>query len=210
MIRVIAASLIALALVLPAVVPAAEPQAALERYFTEVETLSGAFQQTVRDEDGSVLEESRGTFAIQRPDRFDWVYAEPFEQRIVGDGQRLWIHDPGLDQVTVQPIEQELGSGPATLLSGDMDRVTDAFSVNVDGDWVELTPRNEDWQLESARLRLSDGVPQEVIVQDGLGQRTRLELDDLETGVSFDDERFRFEPDDDTDVIEQGAGAVDG
>ena len=209
MMRLIAAGLVGLALSVASVVPAAEPRAALERYFTQVETLAGDFRQIVRDEEGSVLEESRGNFAIQRPDRFDWVYAEPFEQRIVGDGERLWIHDPGLRQVTVQPLQQRLGSGPATLLSGDMDRVTEAFRVSVDGDWVELTPRNEDWQVEGARLRLVDGIPQEVIVEDGLGQRTRLVLEDLETGVTFDDERFRFRPDDETDVIEQGAAGVD-
>lgn len=209
MIRIV---LLACALMfLPAAVMAGEdtPRAALERYFEEVETVEGRFTQVVRDEDGQVLEESRGTLAIQRPDRFDWFYREPFEQRIVADGEHLWIHDPGLQQVTVQPLEETLGTGAALLLSGRLDTLEDQFRIEADGDWLVLTPRDEGWNLTEARLRMNGGLPDEIVVRDGLGQDTRLTLHDLRTGVDFQAGRFRFEPDADTDVIEQNGADLD-
>ncbi len=190
-----------------AMASADDPRAELEAYFSDTDSMEGSFTQVVRDEDGRVLEESRGTMAIQRPDRFDWLYNEPFEQRIVADGERLWIHDPDLRQVTVRPLEDTLGTGPAMLLSGRMETLDEHFDMKVDDGWLVLMPRTDDWNVEGVRLRMSNGVPAEVIVRDGLGQENRLTLEDVTTGVAFDGDRFRFEPDGDTDVIEQGEAA---
>ena len=190
-----------------AMASADDPRAELEAYFSDTDSMEGSFTQVVRDEDGRVLEESRGTMAIQRPDRFDWLYSEPFEQRIVADGERLWIHDPDLRQVTVRPLEDTLGTGPAMLLSGRMETLDEHFDMKVDDGWLVLMPRTDDWNVEGVRLRMSNGVPAEVIVRDGLGQENRLTLEDVTTGVAFDGDRFRFEPDGDTDVIEQGEAA---
>ncbi|MDN3518596.1 outer membrane lipoprotein chaperone LolA [Aquisalimonas lutea] len=209
MIRTVLLACVFLLVPAAAVPGEATPRAALERYFAEVETVEGRFTQVVRDEDGQVLEESRGTLAIQRPDRFDWFYREPFEQRIVADGEYLWIHDPGLQQVTVQPLEETLGTGAALLLSGRLDTLEEQFRMDTDGDWLVLTPRDEGWNLTEARLRMGDGLPEEIVVRDGLGQETRLTLRDLRTGVEFAADRFRFEPDADTDVIEQNGADLD-
>ncbi len=202
----------ACALALPAMLvistgSAADPLAELEAYFTDTDSMEGAFTQVVRDEDGRVIEESRGTMAIQRPDRFDWLYEDPFEQRIVADGERLWIHDPDLHQVTVRPLEDTLGTGPAMLLSGRMDTLEEHFDIDVDDGWLVLSPRTDDWNVDGVRIRMEGGVPVEVIVRDGLGQENRLTLKDVTTGVAFDNDRFHFEPDGDTDVIEQGESA---
>ncbi|WP_290647733.1 outer membrane lipoprotein chaperone LolA [Aquisalimonas sp.] len=183
---------------------AADPRAALESYFNDVDTLEGDFEQVVRDEDGRILEESRGTMAIQRPDRFDWLYEEPFEQRIVADGERLWIHDKDLYQVTVRPLQETLGTGPAVLLSGQLAGLEEQFRIEVDEDWIVLTPRDESWEVEGVRLRIADGVPAEILVRDGLGQENQLILRNVRTNETLNAERFRFEPDDDMDVIEQG------
>ncbi len=183
----------------------ADPLAELSGYFEDVETLEGRFEQTVKDERGEVLERSRGSLAIERPDRFEWVYETPFEQRIVADGERLWIHDVDLEQVTVRPLKETLGSGPALLLSGRLETLEEQFTTRVDGGWIELEPRDSDWQMEAARLRMEDGLPREVIVIDGLGQENRLVLEDLARDVAFGEERFRFEPEPGMDVIEQGA-----
>lgn len=184
---------------------AADARAALESYFNEVESLEGDFEQIVRDEDGRVIEESKGTMAIQRPNQFDWVYETPYAQRIVADGERLWIHDKDLQQVTVRPLEETLGTGPALLLSGDLATLEEQFSIEEDDDgWVVLNPRDEEWEVDGVRLRMSDGVPAEVVVQDGLGQENQLLLQNVRTNEPLDSDRFRFETDDDMDVIEQG------
>jgi hypothetical protein len=38
--------------------------------------------------------EGLGTFAFARPGKFRWTYDKPHKQVLVGDGSKLWIHDP--------------------------------------------------------------------------------------------------------------------
>ncbi len=60
-----------------------------------------------------------GTFSFQRPGKFRWAYETPFEQLIVGDGEKLWVYDRDLNQVIVRKLDRALGSTPAALLAGD-------------------------------------------------------------------------------------------
>ena len=72
----------------------------LEAALKKMDSLSAEFKQTLLDEDKNVVQQSRGTLALQRPGKFAWLYIEPFEQRIVGDGNELWVYDVELEQVT--------------------------------------------------------------------------------------------------------------
>lgn len=192
-------------LLLPLTVAAA-PQSgsddALRGYFESVTTLSGRFEQTTRDERGDVVETSKGYFSLKRPDRFHWFYETPFEQRIVADGEWLYVHDVALSQVTIRPLEAVLGVGAAVVLSGDYEDLTASFRVRSQANgWYRLIPRNDDWDFQSVRLRLSDGAPAVVTVNDGLGQTTRLTLEQLERNTAIPDGRFRFRIPEDADVI---------
>jgi chaperone LolA len=181
---------------------AAQPLQALKDYFDSVRTLTGSFVQETHDETGAVVDRSTGEFAISRPDRFAWHYRTPFEQRIIADGRWLVIYDVGLQQVTVRPQERVLGVGPAVLLSGDYRTLQENFELRpADDGWIELQPRDGEWEFQSVRLRLVDGIPAVVEVNDGLGQTTRLELHDLEPNVPIDPQRFEFSPPPEADVI---------
>ena len=70
-----------------------------------MDNFSAEFKQTLLDEDKNVVQQSRGTVALQRPGKFAWIYLDPFEQRIIGDGEELWIYDVELEQVTVKPMD---------------------------------------------------------------------------------------------------------
>src|SRR5574337_2139622 len=41
---------------------------------------------------------SSGTFEFLRPNRFRFVYAKPYQQTIVADGQTLWLYDVDLNR----------------------------------------------------------------------------------------------------------------
>lgn len=173
----------------------------LTRYYTDVQSLSGEFVQETRDETGQLVEESRGTLEIRRPNRFRWHYETPFEQIIVADGQNLWVHDLDLEQVTVRPLDDILGTGAALLLSGRLADLESQFEIGTDAGWITLTPRNDGWEVESVRLRMSDGVPDTLLVLDGLGQESTLELNNLERNPDLAPERFEFRPPEGVDVI---------
>lgn len=183
------------------------PLQSLERYFERVETMQGRFTQEVRDDDGTLLEFSEGAFWVARPDRFRWVYETPFPQQIVADGAALWVYDEDLQQVTMQPLDDAIGSGPALFLSGDMAALRARFTMTEDGGWLRLEPLDDDWQVEFARMRFSGLAPERLDVLDGLGQGTRLALTDVELNVQIDPGIFEFVLPDAVDLID---GAGDG
>jgi chaperone LolA len=148
------------------------------------------------------METSRGSLLIQRPDRFRWSYTEPFEQEIVADGKKLWVYDVDLEQVTVRPLTEVLGIGPALLLSGDYAALEENFTIQPAKDgWLELIPKREDWDFQSIRLQMNKGVPQVIEVDSGIGQITRLTLSKLERNPKIDPARFKFTPPPGVDVI---------
>lgn len=187
---------------LAAAAPPAEI-AELKRYFDEVRTLEGRFIQETLGPEGELMDRSEGRLAIKRPDRFRFVYETPFAQQIVADGEHLWVYDQELAQVTVRPQGDTLGVGAGALLSGDYQGLQRSFHVEpaeADG-WLALRPRSGDWDFQEVRLRLEQGVPREVLIDDGLGQITRFLLEDLQTNVPLPDRRFRFQPPEDVDVV---------
>ncbi|KAB7627519.1 outer membrane lipoprotein chaperone LolA [Alkalilimnicola sp. S0819] len=201
----IARTLLALMLTLLALPSLAGPRADLMRYFQDVRSLGGEFRQTVENGQERVLEESRGRMALQRPGRFRWDYREPYEQLILADGQRLWVYDADLEQVTVRSLGDVLGVGPAILLSGDGSELTEAFRLQeVDENWLRLIPRDPDWDFQAIMMYLEGGLPRLLEVDDGMGQITRLELADLRVNPRLPVDTFRFEVPEGVDVIAPG------
>ena len=194
-------ALIALVLTLlagPLAAAAADP---LERFYTDTRTLAGRFTQTVRDANGTVTEESRGSFAIERPGRFRWDYETPYEQTIVADGRELWVYEPDLDQATVRPIDEQTADAPGLLLSGAR-FPSELFDVSRGKDgWLTLTPRRKDSGLGDVRLQLAGGSVRTLELADGLGQTTRIAFEDTRRNTAIAPARFRFTPPPGIDVI---------
>ena len=88
------------------------------RFFNEINTLEAQFTQIVLDENMAALDDGHGTVWIKRPGRFRWNYAPPDAQEIVGDGERVWLYDIALEQITVRNQAEALGRAPAILLAG--------------------------------------------------------------------------------------------
>lgn len=165
------------------------------------------FEQQVLDRGGKVVERASGTFAFQRPGRFRWTYDKPHQQVLVGDGERLWIHDPDLNQVTVKRMDQAISSTPAALLAG-RDDITRLFTLRDAGSagglgWVEATPRAEDTGFERVRLGLDGRTLAAMELHDQLGGRTVLRFHDLAPNASLPPGTFTFEPPPGADVIRE-------
>ncbi|MRH78881.1 outer membrane lipoprotein chaperone LolA [Spiribacter sp. C176] len=175
----------------------------LERYFSEVNTLSGQFIQETSDSTGAVVETAEGEFFIARPERFVWDYSLPYEQQIVADGQQLWVYDVDLDQVVVRPLGEALGVGAAQLLSGDIDSLSASFEIQIgDNDDVLLKPTDPAWAFQEIRLQFSQGIPQRMEIADGMDQTVTVEFEEVIVNPSIPDRRFEFVVPDGVDVIE--------
>jgi len=169
-------------------------------------TASGRFEQQVFDRGGKVVEKASGTFAFQRPGKFRWVYDKPHKQLLVGDGAKLWIHDPDLNQVTVKKIGAAISSTPAALLAGK-DDITALFTLRdagtADGlSWVEATPKAQDTGFERVRLGLQGKALAAMELHDQLGGRTLLRFTELKSNAPVTADSFKFTPPKGADVLE--------
>ena len=180
----------------------------LDNLFSETHTLQAHFSETVQNANAATVKQSSGTLAIAKPGRFRWDYEKPYKQIIVADGEKLWLYDPGLEQVTVRPESRALAAGPAALLAGT-GKVEDQFKVSDGGEhgglhWVRLVPLNTESDYSEMRLGL-DGAGQlkQLALDSRLGQTTHIVFNDLERNVKLDPALFEFTPPAGVDVVHQ-------
>ena len=163
------------------------------------------FEQKVYDRAGKLTQESKGSFVFQRPGKFRWVYAKPADQVIVGDGERVWIHDRDLNQVTVRKLTAALGSTPAALLAGSSE-IEKAFELSEGGsrdglEWLEARPREKEAGFERVRMGFGPDGVQAMELTDHFGQTTRLRFFELVRNPKVDPAEFRFKPPPGADVL---------
>ncbi|MDH3326007.1 MAG: outer membrane lipoprotein chaperone LolA [Gammaproteobacteria bacterium] len=155
----------------------------LTAFFDNLKTLSADFEQKVENAQLSSTEQASGKLWIERPGKFRWDYISPYEQQIVSDGKKLWMHDKDLEQVTVREIGESMGNTPAVLLS-DSKPITDTFKINDIGfkgrlHWVELLPKDPEASFTKILLGFDGSVFSEMLLEDNLGQITRLGFTNL-------------------------------
>src|SRR5437660_11589353 len=183
--------------------------ASIERYKAFLDGTQSAraqFEQKVYDRSGKLVQQSHGSFVFQRPGRFRWVYEKPADQVIVGDGQRVWIYDPQLNQVTVRKLATALGSTPAALLAG-ASGIEQAFALSDAGEkdgleWMEARPREREAGFERVRLGFGkDSSLQAMELTDHFGQTTHLRFSHLVRNPQVNPSEFRFDPPKGADVL---------
>ena len=195
-----------LGLVITGIVQAAEGRAQLDRYFTDFVTLQARFEQTLIDEKGKTLEQSRGTVYLWRPGRFRWEYEHPYQQSIVADGKKVWIYDKELAQVTVKRLDAALGNTPTLLLNNraDIDRGFTVAEVGTAGGvtWLELRPKDKEPQYTSTRLGFEASALRLMELRDNFGQTTRIRFSNEQRNSKFSQSLFVFTPPPGVDVLD--------
>jgi outer membrane lipoprotein carrier protein len=197
-----------LALALAAAAPAqASAVAALREFLAQTKTARGEFTQKVTRGSAQAAPPSSGTFFFERPGRFRWIYVAPYEQVLVADGQRLFLYDKDLNQVTVRKIAAALPASPASILFGGTDFERD-FVVSDAGtrdgvEWLQAVPRAKDSQFERIEIGFRDSVPVAMVLADSFGQVSRLVFSSFERNATLDPQLFRFVPPPGADVLEE-------
>jgi outer membrane lipoprotein carrier protein len=184
----------------------ADALSTLKAFTTDAKTGRAAFTQTVTSPDGKKQRSSSGSFEFARPDRFRFDYRKPYEQQIVGDGQKVWLFDPDLNQVTVRPMSQALGATPAALLAGNaIERDFTLRALPDEGglQWAEASPRLKDSGIQALKIGFRSGALAAIEILDGFGQRSRIEFSAIESNPQLGAERFRFAPPAGADVVGQ-------
>jgi outer membrane lipoprotein carrier protein len=179
----------------------------LREFVRDVKTGSAAFTQTVTSPDGAKKKTSSGTFEFARPNRFRFAYKKPFEQLIVADGQKVWIHDADLNQVSSRRIDQALGTTPAALLTGaslDKDFDLSALPGREGLAWAQAVPKaKEGAAFQSLRVAFKGKELAAIEIVDSFGQRSRLDFSQVLANPTLAADAFRFAVPKGADLIEQ-------
>ena len=177
----------------------------LHRFLETTKTLRADFSQIVVAKNGRRPQQSVGTMMISRPGKFRWQIDKPYSQLLVGDGEKVWMYDPDLRQVTVKKMSAALGGSPAALLvsSGDLEK---NFSLRELGEregleWLEATPKAADSGFEKLQLGFAGNDLKAMELYDNFGQTTSLVFSNLQRNPSLPAAQFRFVPPAGTDVI---------
>lgn len=177
----------------------------LHEFVEGAKTLRAQFDQSVVDRSGKVTNESGGTMQFSRPGKFRWEYKKPYPQLIVGDGQKLWIWDNDLNQVTVKRLTESLGSSPAALLAGS-NEIERSFTL-VDGgnsegvEWLQAKPRDMETTFESIRMGFSETGLQVMELVDSFGQKTIIRFTKVEKNPKLAADLFKFTPPKGADLV---------
>lgn len=168
---------------------------------SKVETLQGQFKQLQFAEDGELLSESEGEFWLNSPNKLHWYTKVPFEQQLISDGERLWLYEPDLEQVTVSSVD-EYPNAPSMILGGDVEKIAQSYLVQQSEDGFEFRPKS-DGVFSVASITFKAGLPSNLSILDTLGQRTVIEFSNAKADLPINDSKFEFIPGPDIDILGQ-------
>ena len=177
----------------------------LEDFLANTKTLEANFQQTLRTHEGEVLQQTEGEFYLDRPGKFRWNYRTPYEQVIVSDGERIWIYDVDLQQVTVQKQSAGLPATPMALLE-------DSSTLHKDFNVSPLDEKNGVYRLKLQSKTKGSDFGEIVVGLDASGLRfmqlhdqfeqvTDIVFSEITTNTNIAKEIFEFKPPEGVDVF---------
>ena len=195
--------------------PALAQATALEQFKSFVSatrTARGEFTQRLvkadADRGGARLSNpSTGSFQFARPGKFIWIYSKPYEQLLQADGDKLYIFDKDLNQVTIKTLGTAIGSSPAAILFGSND-LEKNFTLSEGGtrdgiEWLQAIPKTKDTNFEKIGIGLKDGMPVAMELRDSFGQVSLLSFTRFEKNPSLPANQFRFVIPKGADVLQQ-------
>lgn len=171
-----------------------------------IRSMTANFNQVVKAKKREVSRSS-GTMALERPGRFRWQTKSPMEQLVVADGQKMWVYDVDLEQVTVKKQEKGLGGTAALFLSGYDDTVTRDFDVSQKsvGQIITFDLKSKSSKANFQRIKLiftQDNLTG-LELHDQLGQITSVKLIQIKSNPKLAVQLFQFKPPKGVDIVQQ-------
>ena len=148
--------------------------------------------------------QSRGHLSFRRPDRMRLEITEPMHSTIFINGRD--VHVPGMSEKDKQAMAMAPAAAMFTQLgavfTGATENLQQGFEVTAkpasdDGIDVDLVPRLEAWQRVFRRMQIRFTGPdlqaQQIRLEDALGDRLEVRLENVKQNVDLPDSLFREE-----------------
>ena len=177
----------------------------MQVFSKDLKSVTADFSQSVTDANGHKGDASRGTMALEAPRQFHWETTEPYQQTIVADGQRVWVYEPDLQQVSVRSQSSEEAHSPLTVLT-DLSQLDSQFTASESGErdglvWLKLVSKAKDPEFEYAELGFSAQTLDRMLFKDQLGNTTEIRFSAWKRNPSLAADTFKFTPPKGVDVI---------
>ncbi len=178
----------------------------LNRQLSVMQSMQANFHQEIHGDKGELLQQASGEIIIQRPRKLYWSTEQPYQHLVVTDGETLWVYDIDLEQVSRQPFSAELDQAPALLLSGEIETISQYYSISEQsaGEGVhsfQLLPKLSDSVFQRMTIEFTRGVLQSMSLEDNFGQLTTIRFSDLRLNPTIAPRQFAFTPPAGVDVI---------
>jgi len=181
----------------------------LKQFVSQVHSARGEFVQTEVRAPSNAQQQASGVLSTQgaTQNKFIWAYEKPYAQLLQADGDKLYVYDKDLNQVTVRKLGGALGASPAAILFGSNDleknfTLKDA-GVKAGIDWLELIPKSKDTQFQRVGIGFRDGNLEAMELHDVFGNVTLLKFSNIEKNPSLPADAFKF-------TVPQGADVING
>ncbi len=199
-------SILLLAGVISASASAAETaRARLDAFARDLHAVSAHFEQQTFDPKGGAGKTSRGELALKAPRQFRWDTVAPHKQLIVADGEKVWIYDADLEQVSVRAQGTEEAHSPLTVLT-DLSQLDRDFATSEQGEhdglnWLRLKSKDKDPQFAYADLGFDATGLARMLFEDTLGDKTEIRFSDWRRNPPLPGDAFKFTPPKGVDIV---------
>lgn len=188
----------------------------LNAFANNISSMSSEFSQVVLDKKGLKLQDVEGVMLFKRPNKFRWDYLKPYQNQIISDGDRLYMYDQDLRQVSINPIAKVAGSTPLLIIAGKNiekyftlknidDQVNNEGNQNIK--WVEAVPKEEGAGFSKVILGLTENKLSVMKIFDAFEHTTTISFKNAKYNVSLVDNDFLFKLPTGVDVVQNGVAS---
>ncbi len=184
----------------------------VQAHYDTVRDLSADFRQTTQRVGMGSMEagalDASGEVVLAKPGRMRWRYEAPEPSEVVSDGAGVWIYDPVAREAQHFAVGREFLSGAALQFLLGEGNLLDEFEVRAErcGESttvLTLHPRKpSSFERVDLFVDPDTGAVGETRVVDLLGNRTHLELEDVQLNQDPDPVLFVFTPPPGTRILE--------
>jgi len=182
-----------------------DARARLDAFAQDLHSVSATFEQRVVNANGGAGKTTKGTLALKAPRQFRWETTAPYKQLIVADGEKVWIYDEDLEQVSVRAQGTEEAHSPLTVLT-DLSQLDRDFTASEQGEhdgltWLRLKSKDKDPQFAHADLGFDTSGLERMRFEDTIGDKTEIRFSGWRRNPQLPADAFRFIPPKGVDIV---------
>jgi outer membrane lipoprotein carrier protein len=171
-------------------------RASLKDRLATMQSIQADFFQTVTDQRGDLVQQLQGRMALARPNLLYWQTDAPDETVMIADGKALWYYNPFVEQVSVYDQTDSMAQSPLLLLVDTDASAWNDYQVSYENHSYALQPLPTSDARQSLQLLFGGADNKQltrIILDDGQGQLSTIELDHVTLNNRLPADLFRFE-----------------